>query len=433
MRVHARDIVTAVRHGEASLVGESCGYVVLGAADHAARSPQFAHFDSVAITSDGEVTLEGPVCTAADAEFALRALLGQLLRFVRTPCPNLQRVAERSELKGVATLVLELEAALVPVNRRAARRSLSRLWRETTRSAQQLRARAEVEPVEITSSLPPPSPTAPVEEGHFVPTACAVVVPAVENMPDLAGVPVSTNIEPEPARSEFVVQFVQTSAPRAVSHEPGWASVIASHFVEQTPIPLMQPSTLQSERDVFDELLDECPTQIFRGEVAQISHVGRTLTPPPPVDEEPVELEHISVETPIAREMVVVPPSATEPELLTAPDQPDHVAWTALVVAPAVDPLILSPCPPPVEAAPRRVQPFYRYRARPRAPISENVSLLPDAPLSADERPSEIEDLLNRFLPADRPQDELVQQLQLLSRVDLTPSIAAVQLTPSGE
>src|SRR5690606_16572596 len=127
MTVSLRDVMLAVGYGDASLVGETSGYLILGAADCAIHRTESASPDSISLTEDGTVRLEGSPADEDQVERALRALLGQLLQRVRTPSPNLQRVADRRDFRGLLGLVSELEAALVPVNRRAARRTLARL------------------------------------------------------------------------------------------------------------------------------------------------------------------------------------------------------------------------------------------------------------------------------------------------------------------
>jgi hypothetical protein len=128
-------ILAAVRALDAAVVGEVAGYLVLGAADVAAKTPVQASLGTVFIDEAGDVRLQGPRALADEVEQDLRDILGWLLDEVRSPFPNLRRVAERPELRGLSSLITELEAALVPVNRRAARRSLSRLAREAQKSS----------------------------------------------------------------------------------------------------------------------------------------------------------------------------------------------------------------------------------------------------------------------------------------------------------
>ncbi len=147
MNATLRELVLAVRYGDTSLVGESAGYIILGAADRASAIARRADLDSILLTGEGEVVVDAASCSEPESERSLRILLGSLLRLVRSPCPNLERVAERASGSGLDHLVTELEAALVPVNRKAARRSLSRLVRDARRSATRAHQRVPVEPV----------------------------------------------------------------------------------------------------------------------------------------------------------------------------------------------------------------------------------------------------------------------------------------------
>lgn len=142
MSVSLAEIVAAARSGAASFVAESAGYIVLALADGALRSlrTSSAAWDAwtARLDEQGDLIAGGPAQMESEeaVEQGLRQLLGELLRSVRTPSPNLQRVADRDALTGLAHLVVELEAALVPVNRKAARRSLARLCRETRRAVE---------------------------------------------------------------------------------------------------------------------------------------------------------------------------------------------------------------------------------------------------------------------------------------------------------
>jgi len=158
MNASLREIVLAVRYGDASLVGESVGYLILGACDRAVAVPRSVDLDGVLVTGEGDVVLDATAVSEDEAERSLRYLLGQLLTLLRTPFPNLARVATRDAC-GLGHLVTELEAALVPVNRRAARRSLSRLVRETRRSlAKEHVHAAVVDVVPLPTALPAPAP-----------------------------------------------------------------------------------------------------------------------------------------------------------------------------------------------------------------------------------------------------------------------------------
>lgn len=153
------EILSAARAQEIALVGEVCGYLVLGAADAVLSTLSYPGPELVRIHDDGNVEVSGERTSEAQAERTLREVLGLLLREVRTPFPNLSRVAGRPDVRGIASLITELEAALVPVNRRAARRSLSRLSREARRAVER---GLLVSPIPLSSQgrveMPPPAP-----------------------------------------------------------------------------------------------------------------------------------------------------------------------------------------------------------------------------------------------------------------------------------
>ena len=75
---------------------------------------------------------EGRSAEAGDAEGSIRVILTRLLEASGSQTPALASVARR-QCSGLNTLVEELEAALIPVNRAAGRRALARLAREVKR------------------------------------------------------------------------------------------------------------------------------------------------------------------------------------------------------------------------------------------------------------------------------------------------------------
>lgn len=172
-----RSIIAAARAGASSLVGETAGYLVLGAADAALAGPIVASMDRLSLTLEGSVRVERSGGDLDDCELALRRLLGELLAAVRLPAPNLALVAQTSAPRGISSLVRELEAALVPVNRTAAKRALSRLARDTERAFERdpnlsslvveeappraLGLEFVAESQELTASEEPPTPELP--------------------------------------------------------------------------------------------------------------------------------------------------------------------------------------------------------------------------------------------------------------------------------
>ncbi len=168
MSVSVADVLAAARIGEVALVGEVCGYLVLGAADAVLAAGALPLPRAIRLNEDGHVEVVSEPTRPEVQEKVLRQVLGELLAEVRTPFPNLSRVATRDEMRGLASLVTELEAALVPVNRRAAKRSLSRLSRETLRA---LERGLIVPDVALPESAPAEVKESPLKQGAPLPPA----------------------------------------------------------------------------------------------------------------------------------------------------------------------------------------------------------------------------------------------------------------------
>lgn len=130
MSVNFKQIIIAGEHRLASVAGEVAGYLILAAADGLLSGPRDISYENILLDERGEVVF-GPAAPSDEEECALvlRELLGELLGVARPLPPALFRVIRRSG-GGLNELIRELEAALIPVNRAAARRALSRLYRE---------------------------------------------------------------------------------------------------------------------------------------------------------------------------------------------------------------------------------------------------------------------------------------------------------------
>jgi len=237
MSTSLRDVVQATASGHAALVAEIAGYLVLLAADRASEQPTFADADSVLLDAEGTVHLVGRSVSAEESERSLRELLLGLTGLLRSPAPNLQRVAERREVRGISTLVVELEAALVPVNRRAAKRALARLFRETERAQPAMAQAALVRPV----------------EPQVVASPARVAAPAAVRTP-----------APLPA-------LVASPPP------PRAASPLAPP-VRASPVPPPLPERRHDAAPVPSPL----PTPLHVAEVSRPARPPLTFTPPPP-------------------------------------------------------------------------------------------------------------------------------------------------------
>ncbi|WP_437851201.1 hypothetical protein [Sorangium sp. So ce363] len=143
--VTLEEVVAAAHARSASLVPETSGYLALAVSDATSRLPLRLDDRAVLLTTEGTVTVRtrGDAVAPAEAARLLRDLLARLLAVSAGSMPNLTatarpRPAHEQDPEAVAR---ELEAALIPVNRNAARRALARLARETLRAKEAGRLR----------------------------------------------------------------------------------------------------------------------------------------------------------------------------------------------------------------------------------------------------------------------------------------------------
>ncbi len=137
--VTGEELVRSLRRRQASLPSEIGTFVVFEACEAMlSHAPLVATLGSLMVSDEGLVSL--PTAEPTDQEGAARSLHGVLtsLLVVAGPAPTraLMRLAEEGPLDGRWTLDQmrdDLEAALVPLNRKASRRVLARLVRETGR------------------------------------------------------------------------------------------------------------------------------------------------------------------------------------------------------------------------------------------------------------------------------------------------------------
>jgi hypothetical protein len=187
MSVTLSEVKRAARAHRAPLAGESAGYLVLAIADQVLSAPRLVEASGIQLTEDGALrVLSGLASSDADAELSLRRALDQLLLVASSGSAALTRAGRRTAPLGLAALVRELEAALIPVNRSAARRALARVQRETSRALASGLLPAE-EP-EVVAEAQPIAPVAPAAVPVSVMPA-VVVLPAVVAMPAVVAAP----------------------------------------------------------------------------------------------------------------------------------------------------------------------------------------------------------------------------------------------------
>lgn len=195
MTVSLLEILAAARSHAAPLASESAGYLLLAIADHVVSAPRVVDAEDVELLADGSVRLRSSAARdPALAEQVVRGLLARTLEVSSSVGPGLRRAAERREDTGLAEMVRELEIALIPVNRGAAKRALSRLHRETERArdagklAPLLAAASIVPPPAVPARVEAAAPALPPPSQSSEPLP-VVTLPAVEALPPAAHPP----------------------------------------------------------------------------------------------------------------------------------------------------------------------------------------------------------------------------------------------------
>lgn len=125
-------ILVAALRNPSLVTSETAAYVVLSLAEQCQAAPRRVCAEHVLLHPPGAITIgDVPQCSAAENDALLRELLGRLLS-----CSSQATVSEaltrvvNGVAQGPVTLRTELQTALVPLNRGAARRALSRLCRK---------------------------------------------------------------------------------------------------------------------------------------------------------------------------------------------------------------------------------------------------------------------------------------------------------------
>jgi len=410
MTVTLERAVAAVREHRASLVAESAGYLVLAAADQIQSAPRIVGAEEVLLTPEGSLRLSGGlVATGGEAVLALRALLGSLLSAARGGTASLSRVAAASDGgSDVNSFVLELEAALIPVNRAAARRALSRLCRETVRALPALTA-----PAAVPQRAPAPR-VSPALAG-WVPAVVAASASAVAHR--------------EPGSSETG----ELEIPVEVSFEPSSPGHAVPVAIESETVPL----TLPAPPPTLPPSLPPA-TPLFGSPVMAIE---------PMVDIELIP----EVEAELLSELDLAPAPLPLPGVPAAPEATQRLDAGAYPLAVATVP---SEPPPSAErCATRPSEP--RYAMPPPAAVfhagppvtalyaeRESVGGSPPLPRGADVAPadpsparavSDVADLLQRFVDnLERSDNDVRRELKTIAGIDETTSPPRVASPPGA-
>lgn len=130
-------VAASTRH--AHMVPESAGYLILALCEAVGCLPLAIPDAAIELSAEGAVavTQQGKVVVAPEASQKMRELFARLLGVTTGATPRLAAVARPRDISGersLDVLASEIEAALVPMNRSAGKRSLGRLARETLRA-----------------------------------------------------------------------------------------------------------------------------------------------------------------------------------------------------------------------------------------------------------------------------------------------------------
>jgi hypothetical protein len=423
------EVIEAVRRRKALLAPETAGYLVLAAADQLAGAPALLdeHRCGVLVEGGRVVLKPSAPSSQADAERGLRRLLHRLLDASNGSAPALATVAGLPAKGNVTILISELESALIPVNRGAASRALSRLARETMRARQAAalsdprRAAAAAAPV----PTPPPGPATHAIDSDM---ELELEVLSEEDMA-LSPLQADGHVEAyvdEPASSDDTEPMPET---REVEDELEEVGAIDEDEPVVIPPPPAPASTkfgdeaVTARREVL--ISEPPPTPVFvptgdppevqRSSVSDIDQlIGQRISsvPPPPVIAEAPAAPLPPVPTP-PPPVVLAPPPV--PELLPPPAMP------ALLAPPPVFDL---PAPDRLSDPPAVLEELARSATPP--PVHASALAEPPAPRTySSQAPSArgVDELLHDFMSSGtRKSDRVARDLRHMTGVEASPA-----------
>jgi hypothetical protein len=320
------DVFTMVGTRRVPLAPELAGYLALEVAESADPAGGDVDPRSVYIADEGTVALVRPRRDGmtGDAEASIRAILGRLLDASGSQTPALASTARRKSQGNLHSLSLELEAALIPVNRAAGRRALARLAREVKRVTLGVGRNAPPSAARPPSGAPPEAPARVAPAGRP-----RELQERPRDMPPQ---------EPPTARrampKELMERAVPPPAPRV---SPPEATPLADKSpARPTPPPVPPPrSPARSAADV-DSLLRQFGVSGPGGDQAVSRELkaiaGLDPTPPPPKQQHqpPPSLGDESVEALLA----MTEPSTHAPAVRPQPPAAHGKAPTTPAQAP---------------------------------------------------------------------------------------------------
>ncbi len=276
------DIFAVVQAKRVPLAAELAGYLALEIAEGA--DPLGGDVDAlrVFVGEEGSVALvkHRRENVSGDAEASVRNILSRLLEASGSQTPALSATAKRKPTGGLPALSMELEAALIPVNRAAGRRALARLAREVRR-------------VTLGVGRNAPNPVAaerPGSRGSYPSSPAQTGLRSGEltgDPPPVRAPSVADPTPPPPSTSEVALDVVK---PAPSSQE--------APRIDISQLPAVEisrgegaASRRSSTSDEVDSLLDSFEVSEQRGdrELARDlkAMIGLDPTPPPPQSRTP--------------------------------------------------------------------------------------------------------------------------------------------------
>jgi hypothetical protein len=441
------EILAAARAHAAPLAAESAGYLMLGVADHLALAPRGVIADEIELSADGSVRLRAQRAGAqgASPELAVRRLLGRALEVASAAGPALRRAAERRDDAGLPGLVRELETALIPVNRSAAKRALTRLHRETERARDAGKLEAHLQSEASVQATPAPHAEAAAFSTEFPETA-----PPVPVLPSVAPAVATTVVEP-------AASVLPVSAPVAV--QPPLAAPVAAPvpaaFLSPPPLPIVVSETLTKPEPVVVRARERgsstprlgtlVTAQSLPGEEGELTERAPAVA----LDNDELAIDVVVDDEPMIEpsELALAAQPLVDPEPSRIPDVLSamlalHVGIEAdeaptrlrgVVTEPIAESLPQSlslPVPEPIDPGvhealtwnPGAVAPRETEAAPPLRVVEPELPLEPYAPAALPARVSDVSELLDSFhVSAASEERELRGALKEMAGLELTP------------
>jgi hypothetical protein len=277
------DVFVMVVGKRVPLAPELAGYLSLEIAEKAEAAGGSGGGDidprSVYIADEGTVALVRPRGDPGDgdAERSIRAILGELLDASGSSTPALTTVSRRGKSGSLRSLMEDIEAALIPVNRAAGRRALARLAREVKRVTHGVgRNAGRSASGEWTSRASRPGvdeASAPSRQ-RSEPTDPRRVSPFAPRPPPPA--PAATTARPPPAPEEDR----PTAIPEMDAPEPRKAPPEAPLEPELPPIAMFDnTSDVDSLLEQFSLSTTQSEQEVSR-DLKGLVDVGQTAVPP---------------------------------------------------------------------------------------------------------------------------------------------------------